>query len=146
MFLELAERLDERFQIVLVGTNDGIDAQLPQNVISIHKTHNQQELAEIYSAADVFANPTREDNYPTVNMEAVACGTPVVTFRTGGSPEILDETCGCVVECDDVTAMEREIVRICTQRPYSQEACTQRAKAFDMNMCFREYVSLYETL
>ena len=92
MFIELSKRLDERFQNVLVGTNDDIDGQLPANIISIHKTDNQKELAEIYSATDLFVNPTREENYPTVNMESIACGTPVLTFNTGGSPEILDST------------------------------------------------------
>lgn len=145
-FIELSKRLDSRYKIVLVGTDAGVDAQLPENILSIHRTHNQQELAEIYTAADVFANPTREEVLGMVNVEASACGTPVVTFKTGGSPECIDETCGCVVECDDVAAMEREIVRICTQRPYSQAACRSRAKFFDMNSCFREYVSLYETL
>lgn len=144
VFAELANRLGRDFQIVLVGTNDTVDQQLPKNIISIHRTYNRQELAEIYTAADVFVNPTREENYPTVNMEAIACGTPVVTFRTGGSPEMLDETCGSVVACDDVDALEKEIVRICQERPYSQEACMARAKTFDMNDRFEEYVRLYE--
>ena len=145
VFAKLANRLGRDFQIVLVGTNDTVDQQLPKNIISIHRTYNRQELAEIYTVADVFVNPTREENYPTVNMEAIACGTPVVTFRTGGSPEILDETCGSVVACDDVDALEKEIVRICQERPYSQEACLARAKIFDMNDRFEEYVRLYET-
>ena len=144
IFIKLAKRLDSSYQIVLVGTDDRVDAQLPTNIISIHRTQNQQELAEIYSAADLLVNPTREENYPTVNMESIACGTPVLTFRTGGSPEILDETCGSVVECDDLDAMEREIRRICADRPYSLEACLERAKSFDMNTKFEEYVRLYE--
>jgi len=144
--IELSQRLDSQYQIVLVGTDAGVDAQLPENIISIHRTHNQQELVEIYTTADVFANPTREEVLGMVNVESLACGTPVVTFRTGGSPECIDETCGCVVECDDVAAMEREIRRICTQRPYSPEACMSWAKNFDMNTCFREYVALYESL
>lgn len=144
VFQELAGRLDkEKFQIVLVGTDDAVDRQLPENIISVHRTQNQQELAEIYTAADLFVNPTREENYPTVNMEALACGTPVLTFRTGGSPEIPDETCGAVVECDDVDAMEREILRICAGKPYSKEVCLKRAQTFDRNERFEEYISLY---
>ncbi len=146
VFIELAKRLPDDYQIVLVGTNDKVDKKLPSNIISIHRTHNQKELAEIYSAADVFANPTREENYPTVNMESIACGTPVVTFRTGGSPEILDTTCGSVVDCDDIDAMESEIRRICEEKPYSFEACLARSKKFDMNDRFEEYVKLYEAL
>lgn len=144
VFIKLAEMLDKRFQIVLVGTDDLVDKQLLDNIISIHRTQNQQKLAEIYSAADVFVNPTREENFPTVNMEAIACGTPVITFRTGGSPEMLDETCGSVVECDDADAMEREIIRICEQTPYSQKACLIKAKEFTKDNRFKEYVELYE--
>ena len=144
VFIELSNRLPDDYRIVLVGTDDNIDKQLPSNIVSIHRTQNQKELAEIYTAADVFANPTREENYPTVNMESVACGTPVVTFKTGGSPEILDETCGSVVDCDDIEGMESEIRRICEEKPYSIGACFKRAKTFDMNDRFKEYVELYK--
>ena len=144
VFAALAGRLDERFRIVLVGIGDPIEEQLPDRIIAISHTNNQTELAEIYSAADVFVNPTREENYPTVNMEAIACGTPVVTFRTGGSPEIPDNQTGCVVDRDDVDAMHDEIIRICTQKPFSKAACLRRAAEFDKEKCFKEYLSLYE--
>lgn len=145
VFIELARRLDpKKYQIVLVGTDDTVDKHLPENILSIHRMQNQTELAEIYTVADVFANPTREENYPTVNMEAIACGTPVITFQTGGSPEILDENSGSVVPCDDIDAMEREIIRICATTPYSVVACLERAKSFDKNEKFKEYIELYE--
>lgn len=145
VFIELSKRLDPgRFQIVLVGTNREVDELLPGSIISVHHTQSQKELAELYTAADLFVNPTREENYPTVNMEALACGTPVVTFRTGGSPESLDETCGSVVDCDDIDALEQEICRIEKEHPFSYEACLNRAKEFDKNFLFREYVDLYE--
>lgn len=145
VFVELEKRLDpEKYQIVLVGTNDTLDKQLPRNIISIHRTNNQQELAQIYTAADLFVNPTREENYPTVNMEAIACGTPVLTFRTGGSPEIPDEHTGSVVECDDIGVLVREIIRLCEKVPLSQENCLNRAKNFDMHSRFEEYTELYE--
>ncbi len=146
VFVELAKRLDERYQIVLVGTDENTDKQLPENIISIHRTQNQQELAQIYTAADLFVNPTREENFPTVNIESLACGTPIVTFRTGGSPEIIDETCGAVVEKNDIDGMQREIERICVETPYSKGACIARAQNFDANVKFAEYVELYERL
>ena len=146
VFVHLAKMLPQDYRIVLIGTNDLIDKSLPKNVISIHRTQNAEELAEIYSAADVFVNPTREENYPTVNMESVACGTPVLTFRTGGSPEMLDDTCGSVVECDDVDTLEREIVRICNEKPYTGDACINKAKEYDQNERFEEYIELYERI
>lgn len=145
VFIELSKRLPDNYQIVLVGTNDKTDKQLPKNIVSIHRTQNQTELAEIYTAADLFVNPTREENYPTVNMESLACGTPVLTFRTGGSPEIIDGTCGSVVDCDDIDGLESEIKRIYEENPYSKDACLTRAKAFDMNERFQEYIKLYNS-
>lgn len=145
VFLELAKRLPLSYKIVLVGTDDQIDRLLPDRILSIHRTKSQQELAQLYSAADVFVNPTREDNFPTTNIEALACGTPVVTFRTGGSPEIPDASCGSVVDCDDVDALEKQILHIRQAHPFSQEACLRRAQLFDREARFREYVRLFET-
>ncbi|HOP11774.1 MAG TPA: glycosyltransferase [Oscillospiraceae bacterium] len=143
IFIDLSKRLDpEKYQIILVGTNDKTDKLLPPEIISIHRTQNQKELAEIYTAADVFANPTREDNFPTVNIESLACGTPVITFNSGGSPEIPDETCGLVVSCNDIDTLYDEIVRVCETKPFSEEACLKRARSFDMNNKFMEYVRL----
>ena len=144
VFIELAKHLDERYQIVLVGTNETVEEQFSSSVICIRQTQNQMELAEIYTAADVFANPTREDNFPTVNMEALACGTPVITFKTGGSPEAIDETCGIVIEEDDIEEMRKKIEYICIKKPFSQEACVKRAQCFNKSDKFNEYVALYE--
>ncbi len=143
VFIDLAKRLDDRFQIVLVGTNDDVDKLLPANIISVHKTNNQQELAEIYTAADLFVNPTREENYPTVNMESISCGTPVLTFKTGGSPEIPNVKTGYVVDVDDIDEMERQIIKICTERVFSKEDCLKRATAFNADKKYMEYIELY---
>ena len=143
VFIELAKRLPDKYQIVLVGTDDQVDKQLPKNIISIHRTQNQTELAEIYTAADLFVNPTREEALGLVNVESIACGTPVVTFRTGGSPECIDETCGSIVDCDDIDALYKEIIRITSDNLYSKNECLIRAQSFDMNEKNREYLRLY---
>lgn len=146
VFIELSQKLDDNYRIVLVGTDESIEKSLPDNIITIRKTQNQQELAEIYSACDVLFNPTREENFPTVNMEALACGTPVVSFNTGGCAEIADETCGSTVSKNDIDAAMREIVRICEENPYLESDCLKRAKAFDNGKCFKKYIELYEEL
>jgi len=144
VFIRLANTLGEAYQIVLVGTDENVDRQLPKNIIAIHRTHNQKELAEIYSAADVFVNPTREEVLGMVNIEALACGTPVITFDSGGSPECIDRSCGIVIPCEKVDLMGRAIRYVCTQTSFSQAVCTKRATKFDMRDRFREYVQLYE--
>ena len=76
--------------IILVGLTDRQISSLPPGIIGIARTNSASELAEIYSAADWFFNPTHEDNYPTVNLEARACGCKVVTYDTGGSSETVE--------------------------------------------------------
>lgn len=143
-FAEMAEKLGDKYQIVLVGTDGEIDKKLPHNIISIHRTQNQKELAEVYSAADVFVMPTREENYPTVNMEAIACGTPVVTFDTGGSPEMLDDKTGIVVEANDIEATKKAIKDICEKKKCNdEEYIVAYSKNFDMKKRFAEYIELY---
>lgn len=88
-FIKLADILDDRYVIVLVGLNHEQMKQCKKNIIGVERTNSAKELAQIYTAADVFVNPTYEDNYPTVNLEAQACGTPVITYDTGGARETL---------------------------------------------------------
>ena len=92
-FIEISKQLDNEYQIVLIGLNKKQIKKLPSNIIGITRTEKVEELVKWYSAAEVFFNPTLEDNYPTVNLEAIACGTPVITFNTGGSSE-----CTCADE------------------------------------------------
>ncbi len=146
VFAELAKRLDSSYQIVLVGTNDRIDAELPDNILSVHRTENRSELAGLYTTADVFINPTREETLGLVNLEAIACGTPVLTFAAGGSPETIPEGCGVVVRCDDVDAMEQHIKRICQSEIYESENIVQKARQFDLQNCFSQYINLYREI
>ena len=129
-------------KIVLVGTDDEVDKTLPDSIISIHRTSNQKELAELYTAADIYFNPTREENYPTVNMEAIACGTPVMTFETGGSPEMIDSKTGLVVE-DDISIIE---ISVCENRPFNAEDCVEKAKSFNADDKFAQYLHLFTSL
>lgn len=87
-FLRLYELLDKnRYLIILAGLSERQKKELPDGIIGFARTDSARQLVELYSTADVFVNPTYEDNYPTTNLEAIACGTPVITYDTGGSPE-----------------------------------------------------------
>lgn len=90
-FIELNKMLDKKeYVIVLVGVTKSQAENLPKDMIALNRTNNVKELVEIYSAADAYFNPTYEDNFPTTNLEAIACGTSVITYDTGGSPESVD--------------------------------------------------------
>ena len=146
VFIKLANILPDKYKIVLVGVKEEIISQLPLNILCIKKTNNQSELAKIYTAADVFVNPTREETLGLVNIEALACGTPVVTFYTGGSPECIDNTCGSAVNIDDIDTLTTEIIRICTTHPYVEQDCIKRAAMFDKNNKLNMYVELYKQI
>ncbi len=86
-FIRLSKMLNDDEVIVLVGLSSKQRKHIPADIIAIERTNSIKELAGIYSSANVFVNLTYEDTYPTVNLEAQACGTPCITYRTGGSPE-----------------------------------------------------------
>lgn len=144
---KLREMLSEdQFEITIVGLSAEQHKELPKGIIGIQRTQNLQELVQLYSNADVLINPTYADTFPTVNLEALACGTPVITYRTGGSPEAIDEKTGVVVEQGDVNGLVNAI-RMMKDRPLSSSDCRRRAEeCFDKDKCFEKYVELYKTL
>lgn len=111
-FLRLSTMLTPDECIVLVGVDEHTAKRLPANIIPIRRTENVQQLAQLYSVATAFVNPTWQDNYPTVNLESISCGTPVVTYRTGGSPESVTPQTGMVVSQGDVDALLRSVRQI----------------------------------
>lgn len=143
-FIELSKRLNSDVQIVMVGLTDKQISNLPNNIIGIKNTQSVRELAEIYTAADFFVNPTYEDNFPTTNLESLACGTPVITYNTGGSPEILDGDCGIVIDKGDVDSL----ADIINNRKFDFDKQTIRIdpKKIDKRERFNEYIRLYEKL
>lgn len=144
-FMELHKRLDpDKYEITVAGVSKKQLKHLPEGMKGIGYTKNIQELVQLYSDADVYVNPTLEDNFPTTNLEALACGTPVVTFETGGSMESLDETCGRVVPQRDMDALEREVRALCTKKEILRENCRKRALLYNKYDRFGEYLNLYE--
>ena len=144
-FIALSKNSD--YQITLVGIDDELRKTLPSNIIAIKRTNNQQELAKIYSEADVFVNPTYSDNFPTTNIEALACGTPVITYETGGSPEALNDETGIVVPKGNLTLLKNAIDIVCGKgKDEYVLKCRQRAlNLFDKNKVYEKYVSIYES-
>lgn len=145
IFIKLSNDLSNEYKIVLVGTNDKIDKILPKKILSIHKTTDKNELANIYSAADIFINPTREDTFPTVNIEALACGTPVITYSTGGSPEIINNSCGIVIKNNEYKTLLDEIISF-DKIKYKKEDCIRQSKKYLKNDKYQEYITLFKKI
>lgn len=147
-FIQMAGLLHENEVIVLVGIKPEEKKKLPVGIVGIARTENIQQLAALYAAADAFINPTWQDNYPTVNMEAIACGTPVVTYRTGGSVEAVTEETGFVVEQGDVRGLLEAARRVEQQgKAYYQHRCREYALAhFKKEDRYADYIRLYDEL
>jgi len=144
-FLKLAEQLTDSDVIVLVGLSESQISKLPKNIIGISKTNNLHELAKIYSAADVFFNPTLEDNFPTTNIEALACGTPVITFNTGGSIETIDEKSGIIIEKGNIPSLIEAISKIKEIGSYKESCISRARRLYNKNDRFSEYIFSYES-
>lgn len=147
-FVRLAALLRPDEQLVLVGVRPEQRKLLPAGVLAISRTENIRQLAGLYAAADVFLNPTWQDNYPTVNMESIACGTPVVTYRTGGSVESVTPSTGLVVGRGDVEGMLAAARTLVSRgKSVNRNACRAYALAhFRKEDRYSDYLRLYEEL
>lgn len=151
-FYKIAEILPiDEYSIVIVGkVNDEfhrVNNDICQMVF-VDRTQDAVELAQLYSAASVFVNPTYQDNFPTTNLEAIACGTPVITYRTGGSPEAVDINTGTIVEQGDIMGVVNAItIHAAKDKNQILLECRNRAKEkFDKDKCFNSYIDLYNNL
>ena len=142
-FKKLAGDIDNASIIILVGLNKKQLKYLPDKIIGIEKTDNTAELAKLYSLADVFINPTLEDSFSMTNLEALACGTPVITFNTGGSVECVNKNCGYIVKKGDVEALVRIIKKMKNKEIFFSN-CRENAKKYDKNNRFYDYLLLYK--
>jgi len=133
-------------KIVLIGLSDKQIEQLPKGIQGIKRTENVEALVDWYNKASVFVNPTYVDNFPTTNLEALACGTPVVTYNTGGSPEAIDHQTGIVVDKGDVKALSEAVLTM-VKNEATVKACRERAeKYFNKEDRYKEYLSIYNQL
>lgn len=147
-FIQLSEKIDTADKIVLLGLTAEQREGIPQNVIAIERTESLAEMVELYNLATVFVNPTWVDNFPTTNIEALACGTPVITYDTGGSIEAIDEQTGWIVKKGNINGLL-----------YAIEEAKQKGKSHFKNICrlraeqlfsnkdrFGDYLKLYQAI
>lgn len=142
-FNRLAQDLDKDYSITLVGISQKQKKNINPNIRCIERTESIDELVELYNKADVFVNPTLFDNFPTVNLEAQACGTPVITFDTGGSKESLTKETGRVVERGDYEELKERIMEFTFKSNETRLNCFTNAKNYSLKKMTERYLEVY---
>lgn len=139
-FIELANKLEDKYKIVLIGLNEEQKKLLPEKILGLGKTDSIEQMAQWYSVADVYANLTLEDTFPTTNIESLACGTPVITYKVGGSAESIDEKTGYAVDKCDLSAVISCIEKI-EKNEIDTKDCIERSKLYAAQLRFEQYYS-----
>lgn len=148
-FIKLSKLLiNKNYIIILIGLSKKQIKLLPPNIIGITRTESIKELCEFYSAADVYINPTLEDNFPTTNLEAMACGTPVITYNTGGCKEAITEEVGVVIEKGDINKLISSIDKLTSiNKEYFQQKCRSHIiNNFNKEKQYQKYLKLYNSI
>jgi len=147
-FIELRKLLSPAYEIVLIGLSQKQIDALPKGISGIRRTENVEALVEWYTKASVFVNPTYVDNFPTTNIEALASGTPVITYNTGGSPEAIDTETGEVVNKGDVTGIVKAIKSLGLKDQHELSSkCVDRAELlYDKNHRYLDYLKIFENM
>lgn len=147
-FINLSPKLDSNVKLILVGLSQEQIDKLPNNIIGIRRTENINQLADLYSMADLFLNLTYNDTFPTTNLEALACGTPILTYKTGGSVEAVSDDTGFIVEKGDLDSVIKVINEVREKgKGFYSEKCRERAVSyFNKDDRFMDYIELYRSL
>lgn len=135
----------DQYRLLLVG-RCGKGVAIHPDILRVDHTNSVDELCQIYTAADVFINPTLQETQGLTTLEAFACGTPGVVFRAGGAAECIDDTCGIAVEKGNFDALLQSVVQICETKSFSAQACIAKADTYNKEVCYSAFMELYEEL
>lgn len=145
-FIELSKKLDDNYKIILIGIAEKMGKEIPENIVCISRTNNVEELAQYYTMADIFVNSTLEDNFPTTNIESLACGTPVITYNTGGSVEaITKEFCGRIVKDNNLDELI-DCIKELQKMKYDRNDISKEAQQYSKEIRYNEYIQLYKEI
>jgi glycosyltransferase involved in cell wall biosynthesis len=142
--IELARHLSGKASLVMVGLSKKQMRRLPSNIHGMLKTDGPEDLVRLYGEADCFLNASHEETYPTVNMEALACGTPVAAYDIGGCTEQVTPEVGLLAPCGDIGALKDAALRLAHDKKSMSAACSARAEQFfDREKAISAYISEY---
>jgi len=147
-FIKLSRDIDQDFQIILVGLKKNQVKKLPSNIIGIPKTENVKELVAFYNMADVYFNASKEETFGLTTVESMACGTPVIVYKSTACPEIVTEKTGFVIDKNDTTGLLNALVIIKENgKNYYSESCIELAKErYDISSMLNKYMELYNSV
>lgn len=134
--------LNKDVELIVVGKN----SEQFEKCKTIKHTSDLKELVDLYASSHVLINPTLDENFPTINMESLACGTPVITYKTGGSPEIIDEKSGKIIEKYDYKNMAEYINELKYNYVFNVNDCINRSKLFSTENMIINYKKIYKML
>lgn len=146
--IELAKVFGGDAVIIVIGLTEKQIRSLPENMIGIGTTESVDELAEFYSLADVFVNPSIAESFGLVTAEALACGTPVVAYDATATPELVREGTGFVVEKNNISMLHSSIMKVLSagKTEYADE-CRKTAEVFfNKENQYKKYIDLYKLL
>ncbi len=144
-FIKLSQMLDNRYKIIVVGVNDKEKALLPDNMIGISRINSIQDLAGLYTAADVFFNASVEETFGLTTVEAMACGTPVIVYDETALPEVVDENCGLIVKAHDLDTVVAQVENVIHEKS-NVRFLLERARDYEANSQYKKYVELYKEM
>lgn len=147
-FIKLSRMLNDDYVLVLVGLDERQKSSLPANIVGLPRTNKTDVLAELYSRAECFLNLTYEDNFPTTNIESLCCGTPVITYDTGGSAEVIIKSggYGAIIPKGDLNGVCCAISKLQDKKEEIENISRQARSLFDRKIMVEKYLNLYETI
>ena len=136
----------KEYCVVLVGMNAAERKTMPGTIVHIEKTANRRELAKLYSAAEILLNPSEEESFSMVTIEALACGTPVIALDSSAVKELVPENCGVVLhepQKQDYIEAIRTVEDKMRSEKISAEAAVRKASAYTERSQVNQYLELY---
>lgn len=142
-FFNLAKVLPREYLIVLVGLTKRQIKKMPVNIIGVPRTENVEELVQIYSAAHIFINPSLEETFSLVTVEALACGTPVIVLDTSAVKELVCSNNGVVLSKHGNEEYVQAIKKI-EEKNFSREQISITVQKYDNDLFVKKVLKLYE--
>lgn len=142
LFVRLADDITEDYVIVLVGLSKRQIQKMPNRIIGVERTENKKELAVLYSASQIFVNPSIEESFSMVTVEAMACGTPVIALDTSAVAELVDTECGVIVSGNN-PKIYREAIHHIESAGMKREKIAAKAKRYSKEQMTERVLELY---